>query len=168
MSDGQYSTEREREEREKEREKRERKTQIDRVLLKGDYARYLGLLCLHGVRALEKCLGIDPPFFDTEMEHNEEKCQMLAFYFRRETVFCEDIRLSVTLLLRQRHLSVREMLNGQLPLSGRNQPSLRKNHQRLGPPPPTQKHHSMKRNHREFGPPFLTERQSSVRETLGH
>ena len=31
----------------------------------------------------EKCLGIDPPFFDTEMEHNEEKCQMLAFYFRK-------------------------------------------------------------------------------------
>ena len=103
-------TEREREERRgRRREKKgERKTQIDRVLLRRlcQMPRSpLPTWCQSSMR--RNALGLILLFLTQKWSTMRRNAKCWPFISERETVFCEDIRLSVTLLLRQRHLSVK-------------------------------------------------------------
>lgn len=120
----------------------------------------------------EKCPGINPPFFfffflTQEWSTMRRNAKCWPFISERETVFCEETCLSVTLLLRQRHLSVKR--NAEWPA-----PSLRQGTNPLwGKMPETWTSSSnteaslYEEKSQEFGPPFLTERQSSVRRDAG-
>ena len=161
---------REREERRgRRREKKgERKRQIDRVLLwrlcqmpRSPSPTW----CQSSMR--RNALGLILLFLTQEWSTMRRNAKCWTFISERETVFCEDIRLSVTLLLRQRHLSVKR--NAEWPA-----PSFRQGTNPLwGKMPETWTSSSnteaslYQEKSQEFGPPFLTERQSSVRRDAG-
>lgn len=156
----------------REREKGERKRQTDRVLLRRLCQMPRSPLltwCQSSMR--RNALGLILLFFffflTQEWSTMRRNAKCWPFISERETVFCEETCLSVTLLLRQRHLSVKR--NAEWPA-----PSLRQGTNPLwGKMPETWTSSSnteaslYEEKSQEFGPPFLTERQSSVRRDAG-
>ena len=117
----------------------------------------------------EKCPGINPFFFFFWHRNGAQWGEMpnAGLLFQKEELFCEEICLSVTLLLRQRHLSVKRNAEWLAP-------SFRQGNNPLwGKMPETWTSSSntevslYEEKSQEFGPPFLTERQSSVRRDAG-
>lgn len=116
----------------REREKGERKRQTDRVLLRRLCQMPRSPLltwCQSSMR--RNALGLILLFFfffDTGMEHNEEKCQMLAFYFRkRNSVLWGDMPECHPPLKTETSLCEEKCWMASSLFKTRNQPSLRKN-----------------------------------------